>query len=71
MFCVLFGTMIITLIATIWGYPISATHGVIGSLVSVGMITKGTGSIGWSTLGLTCVAWVTSPLTGAVVTIIV
>ena len=47
--------------------PISATHGIIGSLVAVGLISRGPGSIGVQSLVSTVVAWVVSPLVGAIV----
>ena len=47
---VLTGAGLTTLAATVYGLPISATHGIIGSLVAVGLISRGPGSIGIQSL---------------------
>jgi phosphate/sulfate permease len=67
MSAVLMGAGLTTLTATVYGLPISATHGIIGSLVAVGLISRGPGSIGVQSLVSTVVAWVVSPLVGAIV----
>ena len=64
MVCVLFAAAATTFLATCKGYPISATHSIIGGLVSVGMAAKGTASIGWGTLALAAAGWVLSPVCG-------
>jgi len=71
MACVLFGAGTTTLLATFYGYPISATHGIIGGLIAVGMAAKGTDSVGWSKVGLTACGWVGAPLAGALVSTLV
>ena len=53
-----------TLLATLYGLPISASHGVIGGLVAVGTYTHGVASLGKAPLIATVVAWVASPLLG-------
>ena len=67
MVCVLAGTGSTTLLATLYGLPISASHGVIGGLVAVGTFTHGVASLGRAPLIATVVAWVASPLVGGVV----
>mmetsp|Transcript_42080 Transcript_42080/g.85921 ORF Transcript_42080/g.85921 Transcript_42080/m.85921 type:complete len:799 (-) Transcript_42080:69-2465(-) len=67
MVCVLFGTGSTTLLATFYGFPISATHGMIGGLVVIGLATKGWSSIGWSVIIKTCIGWVAAPLVGCIV----
>jgi len=69
MLCVLSGAGLTTLLATFYGFPISATHGIIGGLVAVGLAAKGTDSIGWEKLGLTAVGWVAAPLAGGIVAV--
>ena len=64
MLCVLAGTGSTTLLATLYGLPISASHGVIGGLVAVGIFTHGAASLGQAPLVATVVAWVASPLLG-------
>jgi len=67
MLCVLIGAASVTLLATVYGFPISATHSIVGGLVAVGMAAKGTASIGWVQLGFTAVGWVLSPVVGGIV----
>jgi len=67
MLSVLAGTGSTTLLATLYGLPISATHGVVGGLVALGTYTHGVASLGRAPLYATVVAWVASPLVGAVV----
>jgi phosphate/sulfate permease len=64
MFSVLVGAGSTTLLATFFGFPISATHGIIGGLVAVGWAAKGVASVGWERLGFTAIGWVASPLVG-------
>lgn len=71
MFAVLWGAGATTLLATMFGLPISATHGVIGGLVAVGLAAKGPDSLGWGKLGYTCIGWVASPIVGGVVSMLV
>jgi phosphate/sulfate permease len=66
MFCVLMGTGLVTLLATLYGLPISASHGVIGGLLAVGLVAQGPGAIGVSAFMRTVVAWVAAPTIGAV-----
>ncbi len=66
MLSVLAGTGSTTLLATLYGLPISASHGVIGGLVAVGVAAHGAGSLGIAPLEATLVAWVASPLLGCV-----
>ena len=64
MFSILAGTGSTTLLATLYGLPISASHGVIGGLVAVGIAAHGVESLGMAPLEATLVAWVASPLLG-------
>ena len=67
MLCVLIGAGMTTLLATAYGFPISATHGVIGGLVAVGLASKGSDAITWSKLGFMAGGWVASPFLGMAV----
>jgi hypothetical protein len=67
MLCVLVAAGLVTLLATFYGFPISATHGIIGGLVAVGSAAKGASSIGWDKLGQMAVGWVLSPVVGGTV----
>lgn len=64
MVCVLIGAASTTFVATAYGLPISATHGIIGGLVAVGMTGMGSDSVGWPTVGIFTVGWVAAPLVG-------
>ena len=56
-----------TTAATYYKLPISATHGIVGGLIGVGALAKGTGSLGQAAIVRTCLSWVLSPsLSGAV-----
>jgi sodium-dependent phosphate transporter len=67
MFSVLVAAAITTMIATVYGYPISATHSIIGGLISVGLAAKGRAAVDISGITKTCIAWVASPLLGMLV----
>ena len=64
MLSVLIAAAMTTLLATFYGFPISATHSIVGGLISVGMAAKGTGSVGWANLGATSIGWILSPVVG-------
>lgn len=70
MVCVLVGSMGTTLLATIYGYPISATHSIIAALVAVGLAAKGSDTINGSGVAKTCIGWVASPLAGLLVSML-
>ena len=70
MVCVLVGSMGTTLLATIYGYPISATHSIIASLVAVGLAAKGSDTINGDGVAKTCIGWVASPLAGLLVSML-
>jgi len=71
MLCVLIGAGLTTLLATFYGFPISATHGIIGGLVAVGLAAKGPASLGWNKLLITCCGWVAALITGGLVSVLV
>ena len=66
MLSVLGGTGSTTLLATLYGLPISATHGVISGLAAVGIAAHGVSSLGVAPLTATLIAWVASPMTGCI-----
>ena len=63
----LLGSCLSTLLATIYGLPVSATHGVISGMVAVTATARGAGAVNAYTIGLTVGAWVLSPLMGLIV----
>ena len=66
MLCVLAGAGSTTLLATVYGLPISATHSIVGGLVAVGLATRGADSLGTEAILKTLLAWVASPTLGAI-----
>jgi len=66
MVSVLLGSSITTLVATVYGYPISATHGVISGLVAVGVVGGPPGAVNWGGVAFCVMGWVASPLVGLV-----
>merc|ERR1719159_300127 len=71
MLCVLIGAGLTTLLAAFYGFPISATHGIIGGLVAVGLAAKGPASLGWNKLFITCCGWIAAPIAGGLVSVLV
>ena len=67
MTAVLAGAGISTAAATLFGLPVSATHGVISGLTAVALFEKGSAAVDAGTLGFTVIGWVASPLVGALV----
>ena len=53
-----------TLLATLYGAPISATHGVVSGIVAVGLVCGTHGAVDWDGFGWTVVGWVASPVAG-------
>ena len=64
MTAVLAGAGISTMLATLFGLPVSATHGTISGLVAVAIFERGSAAIDGSTLAFTIFGWVASPLIG-------
>jgi phosphate/sulfate permease len=67
MFSVLVAATVTTLIATVYGYPISATHSIIGGLIATGLAAKGSDGLNGGGIAKTCIAWILSPLLGGLV----
>lgn len=67
MFSVLVAAAVTTMVATVYGYPISATHSIIGGVIAAGLAAKGTVGINNDGITKTCIAWVLSPILGMIV----
>ncbi|KAL6983756.1 Inorganic phosphate transporter 2-1, chloroplastic [Sarracenia purpurea var. burkii] len=52
-------------VASYYGWPVSTTHCIIGSMVGFGLIYGGPGAVFWSSLAKVASSWVISPLMGA------
>ena len=64
MTAVLAGAGVSTMLATLFGLPVSATHGTISGLVAVAIFERGSAAIDGATLAFTIFGWVASPLIG-------
>ncbi|GMH27657.1 hypothetical protein Nepgr_029500 [Nepenthes gracilis] len=58
-------------VASFYGWPVSTTHCIVGSMVGFGLAYGGTNAIFWSSLAKVASSWVISPLMGAVVSFLV
>jgi len=53
-------------IASYFGFPVSTTHSIVGSLLGFGALIGGIDAIKWETVGLIVSSWVISPLAGGI-----
>jgi PiT family inorganic phosphate transporter len=53
--------------ATFFGFPISTTHAIVGSLFGFGLISAGIDSVNWAKIGLISSGWIISPMLGGLV----
>ncbi|GFP82666.1 inorganic phosphate transporter 2-1 chloroplastic [Phtheirospermum japonicum] len=58
-------------VASYYGWPVSTTHCIVGSMVGFGLAYGGTGAVFWSSLARVTSSWVVSPLVGALVSFLV
>ncbi|MCS1414747.1 MAG: Low-affinity inorganic phosphate transporter 1 [Verrucomicrobia subdivision 3 bacterium] len=58
-------------VATWFGWPVSTTHSIVGSIVGIGIMIGGVQVIEWRTLGKVVLSWVTSPLCGGLCSFVV
>ncbi|PIN17388.1 Na+/Pi symporter [Handroanthus impetiginosus] len=58
-------------VASYYGWPVSTTHCIVGSMVGFGLVYGGAGAVFWSSLARVTLSWVISPLVGAIVSFLV
>ncbi|GMY26304.1 inorganic phosphate transporter 2-1, chloroplastic [Fagus crenata] len=58
-------------VASYYGWPVSTTHCIVGSMVGFGLAYGGVGAVFWSSLARVISSWVISPLMGALVSFLV
>ncbi|XVF02543.1 hypothetical protein REPUB_Repub04eG0184200 [Reevesia pubescens] len=58
-------------VASYYGWPVSTTHCIVGSMVGFGLVYGGAGAVFWSSLARVTSSWVISPLIGAMVSFLV
>jgi len=57
-------------LASLYGFPISTTHSIIGAIIGFGLVAKGSDAIYWKTSGEIVASWLLSPLLGGVLSFI-
>ncbi|KAI4340689.1 hypothetical protein MLD38_025499 [Melastoma candidum] len=58
-------------VASYFGWPVSTTHCIVGSMVGFGLVYGGSGAVFWSSLAKVTSSWVISPVLGALVSFLV
>ncbi|XP_022775599.1 inorganic phosphate transporter 2-1, chloroplastic-like [Durio zibethinus] len=58
-------------VASYYGWPVSTTHCIVGSMVGFGLAYGGAGAVFWSSLARVTSSWVISPVMGAMVSFLV
>ncbi|KAF8040766.1 hypothetical protein BT93_B2865 [Corymbia citriodora subsp. variegata] len=58
-------------VASYYGWPVSTTHCIVGSMVGFGLVYGGAGAVFWSSLVRVTSSWVISPVMGALVSFLV
>ncbi|KAI3733434.1 hypothetical protein L6452_12877 [Arctium lappa] len=58
-------------VASFYGWPVSTTHCIVGSMVGFGLVYGGPGAVFWSSLARVTSSWVISPVVGAAVSFVV
>nr|AAB41897.1 putative phosphate permease [Mesembryanthemum crystallinum] len=58
-------------VASYYGWPVSTTHCIVGSMVGFGLAYGGVNAVFWSSLARVASSWVISPVMGAAVSFIV
>ncbi|XP_076892521.1 inorganic phosphate transporter 2-1, chloroplastic-like [Bidens hawaiensis] len=58
-------------VASFYGWPVSTTHCIVGSMVGFGLVYGGPGAVFWSSLARVTSSWVISPVLGAAVSFLV
>ncbi len=53
--------------ASYWGWPVSTTHTIVGSLIGFGLVGLGPEAIVWTKVGGIVASWLVSPLLGATI----
>ena len=71
MFSALLAAALFQHAATFYGFPVSTTHAIVGSLFGFGLIGAGVGSVNWSKIGVISSGWIISPLLGALVAFLI
>ncbi len=55
------------LIASIFGWPVSTTHSIVGAIIGFSVVSVGINAVAWSKVGAIALSWLTSPLISATI----
>jgi len=55
------------LIASAWGWPISTTHSIVGSIIGFALVAAGASAVNWGKVTEIAASWVISPLIGGAI----
>lgn len=58
------------MLATIRGWPVSATHSIVGAVCGAGLAARGADAVHWYQLSEIVVSWFVSPMLGAIVSLL-
>jgi PiT family inorganic phosphate transporter len=58
------------MIASIRGWPVSATHAIVGAICGAGVAAFGVDAVNWETIAEIVVSWLVSPVLGAIVALL-
>lgn len=61
----LLGTSLWLQLASFFGWPVSTTHAIVGSIIGFGAVIGGIETVKWAEVGSIAVSWVVSPLASA------
>ncbi len=67
----LFGTSVWLQIASYFGWPVSTTHAIVGSILGFGGIIGGVDAIQWAEVSSIAASWIISPLTAGIVSFVI
>jgi phosphate/sulfate permease len=67
----LFGTSVWLQTASWFGWPVSTTHSIVGSILGFGWVIGGADAVHWGETGSIAISWVISPLIAAVISYLI
>jgi phosphate/sulfate permease len=58
-------------IATVFGWPVSTTHSIVGAIIGFGVVYGGLSVVHWDKVGTIAASWIISPLMSATISFII
>ncbi len=71
MVAALFAAAIWLNVASRLGWPVSTTHSIVGAVLGFGIVMGGIMAVAWHVVGTIVISWVVSPLSGAIIAVVV